>query len=214
MSPQPTQSAALLAYYAVLLVAVFVWPTWRLWRRERINGFVLPSDDTAEGVIGIWFKGLIGAVGALVAALALGTSHDVLGRLPWAEGSVARVVGWVLLAISLAWMVVAQHGMGRSWRIGIDQQQRGPLVRAGLFALSRNPIFLGLRLNLLGLLLVALYAVIRFAVADGIRDARRREARSGGSLASAPSAPSAVSPTGTSDGLSAATALRDEERRA
>lgn len=159
MSPQPTQSAALLAYYAVLLVAVFVWPTWRLWRRERINGFVLPSDDTAEGVIGIWFKGLIGAVGALVAALALGTSHDVLGRLPWAEGSVARVVGWVLLAISLAWMVVAQHGMGRSWRIGIDQQQRGPLVRAGLFALSRNPIFLGLRLNLLGLLLVAPNAV-------------------------------------------------------
>lgn len=152
-------SVSLLAYYALLLAAVFIWPTWRLWRRERINGFVLPSDDTAEGVIGIWFKGLIGSVGVLAAALALGVSPDALGRLPWAEGRVAQLAGWALLAISLAWMVVAQHGMGRSWRIGIDQQQQGPLVRAGLFALSRNPIFLGLRLNLLGLFLVSPNAV-------------------------------------------------------
>lgn len=147
--------AALLAYYLILLGAVFLWPTWRLWWRERVNGFVLPSNDTAEGVIGFWFKGLIMGVGALATALALGLSADMLGRLPWAEGQFVRLAGWALLAASLAWMVAAQHGMGRSWRIGIDQEQQGPLVRAGLFALSRNPIFLGLRLNLLGLFLVA-----------------------------------------------------------
>ena len=45
--------------------------------------------------------------------------------------------------------------MGRSWRIGIDTVDRPPLVRAGIFALSRNPIFLGKRVNLAGLFLVA-----------------------------------------------------------
>ena len=43
--------------------------------------------------------------------------------------------------------------MGASWRIGIDAAAQPPLVRSGLFALSRNPIFLGMRLALLGLFL-------------------------------------------------------------
>ena len=144
----------LAAYYAVLLLVVFAWPTWWVWRREGINAFVLPSDDTAEGVIGLWFKGLIAAVAVLVVALALGISPDLLGRLTWAESRAAQLAGWVLLGSSLVWMALAQRGMGRSWRVGIDAEQRGPLVRAGLFNLSRNPIFLGLRLNLLGLFLV------------------------------------------------------------
>lgn len=150
---------ALAFYYLLLLIVVFAWPTWWVWRRERINAFVLPSDDTAEGVIGLWFKGLIAAVAVLVAALALNVSTDLFGRLTWAESPAARLAGWVLLGSSLVWMAVAQRGMGRSWRVGIDAEQRGPLVRAGLFKVSRNPIFLGLRLNLLGLFLVVPNAV-------------------------------------------------------
>ena len=50
-------------------------------------------------------------------------------------------------------MIVAQAQMGASWRIGIDAAAQPPLVRSGLFALSRNPIFLGMRLALLGLFL-------------------------------------------------------------
>jgi protein-S-isoprenylcysteine O-methyltransferase Ste14 len=44
--------------------------------------------------------------------------------------------------------------MGSSWRIGIDSQHQTSLVQSGLFGISRNPIFLAMRVNLLGLFLV------------------------------------------------------------
>ncbi len=56
-------------------------------------------------------------------------------------------------------MLVAQAQMGASWRVGIDTACRTELVSFGLFAHSRNPIFLAVRLSMLGLFLVAPNAV-------------------------------------------------------
>ena len=42
--------------------------------------------------------------------------------------------------------------MGDSWRIGIDEKTSSPLVQHGLFGVSRNPIFLGMLVILVGLL--------------------------------------------------------------
>ena len=39
--------------------------------------------------------------------------------------------------------------------VGIDTQRRTELVQHGLFAISRNPIFLAMRVNLLGLFLIS-----------------------------------------------------------
>ncbi len=44
--------------------------------------------------------------------------------------------------------------MGQSWRIGIDNEVRTPLVTSGLFAWSRNPIFLAMRVCLAALVLL------------------------------------------------------------
>lgn len=145
---------ALPTYYTLVLASAFVWPTWRLWRRERINALVLPRDDTAEGVIGIWFKGLIASVAAVLALIALGMSPQRLGELAWLNSLPADVVGWALLMVSLLIITIAQANMGRAWRIGIDHTSTPILAREGLFRWSRNPIFLGLRLNLLGLFLI------------------------------------------------------------
>ena len=41
--------------------------------------------------------------------------------------------------------------MGNSWRIGIDSEHRTELVRSGVFKISRNPIFVGMMVTLLGL---------------------------------------------------------------
>jgi protein-S-isoprenylcysteine O-methyltransferase Ste14 len=62
---------------------------------------------------------------------------------------------WCLLLLALGWLLVAQAQMGTAWRVGIDKGQATPLVQHGLFARSRNPIFLSMRMALLGLVLVA-----------------------------------------------------------
>ena len=149
----------LLSYFMLFFAVTFVWPTWRLWRRTGVNALVLPRDDSAHGVIAIWFKGLIVGIFVLLVAVAAGLPPDTLGMLAWLNRPAAAMVGAALLGASLIWIVVAQAQMGASWRIGIDNAARPPLVHVGLFARSRNPIFLGMRLNLAGLLLVLQNAV-------------------------------------------------------
>lgn len=145
----------LFAYFLLYFLAASVWPTWRLWKRQQVNALVLPHDESAHGVIAGWFRGLTASIFLVVAALAVGVPPEQLGLLPWLQHEMVQLAGWALLLTSLVWIALAQRQMGQSWRIGIDTGDRPPLVRAGIFARSRNPIFLGMRVNLLGLFLVA-----------------------------------------------------------
>lgn len=144
----------LLLFFMLFLAVALVWPTVRLWRRERINAFVLPRDDSLEGFVGRWFRAPLAGIVVLLAALSLGLPLDAAGPLLWLDGPIARAGGWAILALSLGWVVTAQAQMGSSWRIGIDAAARTHLVRTGVFAVSRNPIFLGMRGSLAGLFLV------------------------------------------------------------
>jgi len=58
----------------------------------------------------------------------------------------AAVAGAVLALIALGLQVAAFVHMGRSWRIGIDPGSRERLVTTGVFAFSRNPIYVALDL--------------------------------------------------------------------
>lgn len=148
------RAMVLLAYFALFFALAFFWPTWRLWKRHGTNALVLPRDDSAHGVVAAWFRATLVAIPVAMGALSAGIPVDAIGRLAWLESEALQVVGWALLALCLLWVIAAQAQMGASWRIGIDTGAQPPLVRSGLFALSRNPIFLGMRLALLGLFLV------------------------------------------------------------
>lgn len=143
----------LFLFYVLFFAAAFVWPTWRLWRRDRVNALVLPRDDSPHGLVGNWFRLVLLALFAGLAALAAGLPAHAFGELTWLQVEPVRTSGWVIMLVSLGWIVLAQLQMGRSWRIGIDTRDQPPLVKTGVFAISRNPIFLGMRVNLLGLLL-------------------------------------------------------------
>ena len=43
--------------------------------------------------------------------------------------------------------------MRESWRIGIDEENKTELITKGFFAISRNPIFLGIMIANIGLFL-------------------------------------------------------------
>lgn len=147
---------SLLALLFLLFVgAAFVWPSWRVWRRTGQNPYVLPSSEDAHGFIASGFRVVMLALLAYVLAQALWPELDgMLGTLHWLSHPLVRLSGWAGLVGALAWTVLAQYQMGVSWRIGLDHRNRTALVTTGVFAVSRNPVFLGMRISLLSLVLL------------------------------------------------------------
>ena len=147
--------AALLIYYVVVFFVAFVFRSLLVYRRTGVNPLVLPSGADAYGYVARAFKGVIAGIGVVVIALAIWPESQVyFGRWTALSTRALAFAGWALLITSLIWLLIAQAQMGASWRIGIDDKRRTELVQHGLFTLSRNPIFLAMRVNLVGLFLV------------------------------------------------------------
>jgi protein-S-isoprenylcysteine O-methyltransferase Ste14 len=126
-----------------------------VYRRTGINPLVLPTRDDAYGYVGRAFKVVIFGIGGVVALNAINPAVMLhLAPIAVLRQNWLSALGWLVLSLSLVWLLIAQANMGNSWRIGIDQQNRTDLVSTGLFAVSRNPIFLAMRLNLFGFVLV------------------------------------------------------------
>jgi protein-S-isoprenylcysteine O-methyltransferase Ste14 len=156
-------------YLAAYFFAAFFWRSYAVWKRTGVNPLVFKGSDSAHDYIGRVFKLLFAAV--VAAVVAYSTSERLylyLTPVCWLERGWLRAAGVVLLLTSLAWTVAAQAQMGESWRIGIDAERRTALVREGVFGLSRNPIFLGMMLTLLGLFLVIPNAVTLLVLGLGV----------------------------------------------
>ena len=70
------------------------------------------------------------------------------------DAAPARWLGAALLAGGLALFAAALVSFGRSWRVGIDRSTPGALVTGGVFAWSRNPIFVFMDAYALGTFLL------------------------------------------------------------
>jgi protein-S-isoprenylcysteine O-methyltransferase Ste14 len=69
----------------------------------------------------------------------------------------STIVAWLGVGLCLGGVLVLVASLvsfGKSFRVGIDVDQPGGLVTTGIFALSRNPIYVGFFLFLFGQLLV------------------------------------------------------------
>jgi len=65
-----------------------------------------------------------------------------------------RWVGLTLCAAGLVIFALALAAFGTAWRVGIDEEKSNELVTGGIFAFSRNPIFLFMDMFFLGVFLV------------------------------------------------------------
>jgi len=150
----------LLIYFIAYMLIAFVGRSYLIWRRTGINPYVMGKEDNAHDFIGKLFRALVILVPLVVVINTFSpTTYAYLLPVTWLRHPLLVGLGWVLLLVSLIWIAAAQGQMGLSWRIGIDNQHQTELVQKGLFRRSRNPIFLGMRLNLLGLFLVLPNAV-------------------------------------------------------
>lgn len=146
-----SQETRLLFFFLVYFVVTFAWRSWRHYRLTGVNPIVLPIGDDAYSYVARCFKLVLVAIPVYLTLAAFAGS---VGGLPHEQSTVVKSIGWILLVGSLCLTAIAQGQMGASWRIGIDKQRATDLVQTGLFSYSRNPIFLAMRLALLGLLLV------------------------------------------------------------
>src|SRR6201998_4497968 len=70
----------------------------------------------------------------------------------------STVVAWfgvALCGVGILILVLSLASFGKSFRVGIDVDQPGRLVTTGVFAVSRNPIYVGFFVFLLGQLMVS-----------------------------------------------------------
>jgi protein-S-isoprenylcysteine O-methyltransferase Ste14 len=66
----------------------------------------------------------------------------------------ARIAGVALITAGLIIFGLAYGSMGDSWRVGLDEKTPGVLVTTGIFALSRNPIYVFLDLWFISVFLI------------------------------------------------------------
>ena len=88
----------------------------------------------------------------LVAGAWLLGFHPVPARLAvvlfdWAP---LKVAGGLLMTAGVVIYGLGTRGLGESWRLGIDRKKPGPLMKNGIFARTRNPIYLSFDLLLTG----------------------------------------------------------------
>ena len=139
-------------YFIIYFGVAFVLKSVVVAKRIGKNPLVLPKDNSAYGLIGLYFKLTLIAMFIYVLAYAFfPTWHDNFLPIVQFNNQTVKYIGLTLLFISLVWTVIAQGHMKNSWRIGIDTDTKTELVTSGLFSVSRNPIFFGMILSLVGL---------------------------------------------------------------
>jgi len=144
----------ILPIYLVLFfgLAMF-WRSYLAWKRTGINPYALGNGDSVHDYVGKLLRVTLILTALIVLAFSFFESlYIFLVPIPWLNLTWLMGMSLALLAAALAWVLIAQIQMGDSWRIGIDEKTSSPLVQHGLFGVSRNPIFLGMMMMLVGLL--------------------------------------------------------------
>lgn len=149
----------LLVFEALFLGIALFWRTYQVWRRTGINAYRLSQKDYKQddlhGFMAKLFRlTTIGSVLVILLYAFAQPFYVYLAPISWLEIPLVTGLGIATLIIAFIWVILAQTQMGESWRIGIDSEHETPLITHGLFRHSRNPIFLGMRINLAGFFFV------------------------------------------------------------
>lgn len=159
-SMEPWLRYLLPVYLLAYLGVAFFWRSFLVWKRAGVNPYVLGKSDNAHDYVGMLFRLTMVAIVIVIILHTLSSNaYAYLAPILWLDHLILQSTGLFLLSVSLIWTMVAQAQMGNSWRIGIDANNKTQLVTHGIFGISRNPIFLGIRVTLLGFFLLLPNAV-------------------------------------------------------
>tara|TARA_R110002049_G_scaffold70521_21_gene182173 strand:- start:1694 stop:2296 length:603 start_codon:yes stop_codon:yes gene_type:complete len=157
---EPLLTVFLPVYFLLFFGVAFLWRTWRTWKKTGLNAYTLMNNTGVEEVTNTYFR-LLPVASLLVMALYLSgdAAYRFLAPFYWLEYAGLKIAGMTLMTVALVIMVIAQGQMGDAWRIGVDRENPTAFVQRGLFRYSRNPIFLGIVLSVIGYFLLLPNAV-------------------------------------------------------
>lgn len=139
--------------FGIAFLAVTLARSLWLKRTTGLNAYVIDHGDPTHRFVAHIFGVVVVGLFVYFAAVVLVPSvEQTLGLLPWAVNDVTRLASVLLMGFGTVGTAYAQISMGSSWRIGIPSEAP-PLRTEGPFALSRNPIFLGMLVFVLGMTL-------------------------------------------------------------
>lgn len=141
-----------------LFLAIVLQRAIMLRLRRRINPIQLGLDHAGLRRLVAALLFLLVTVWALeVVFYAIGRSARLFPypcTLILIGGTPARLAGVALTLIGFALFMAAMLRLGSSWRLGIDESTPGALVTDGVYALSRNPIYIFFDLYFVGAFLL------------------------------------------------------------
>ncbi|WP_431609564.1 methyltransferase family protein [Chryseobacterium sp. 'Rf worker isolate 10'] len=142
-------------YFILFFTVSFIGISYKVARQIGKNPNVLPKDGSAYALVGMYFKWVL-LVLFVYTILLLFFPEDIFTafKINFLENNFLQYIGITLMIFALIWVIIAQLQMKNSCRIGIDNETKTELVTHGLFRLSRNPIFLGMTISLVGFFLV------------------------------------------------------------
>jgi protein-S-isoprenylcysteine O-methyltransferase Ste14 len=98
----------------------------------------------------LFVTGFLGIFSYSVAdAWLLGSTVGIDQSLSWRQ-----ILGIAISVIGLGLVSWSQLQMGQNWRIGVDTNEKTDLVTHGIFAFSRNPIYLAILIFCIGICLL------------------------------------------------------------
>lgn len=142
-------------YFLLYFGYVFIYKSWVVAKEIGKSPMVFSNDNSAYSLIGTYFK--IIHVLLIIYTCLFGVFpmiHPWLSPISLININNIKYVGLTFLIIGLIWTIIAQKNMKNAWRMGIDTHSETNLITNGLFAYTRNPVFVGLLLSFGGLFLV------------------------------------------------------------
>jgi len=144
--------------FALLVITVLIRAT--MLRRRGIRAFLFGVTDKGDFLLIPIVLALIYSILSKVLGLPM---WEPLVRPFW-ESTLPGWFGLALCGLALVGFALTLASFGDSFRVGIDAQQPGKLVTTGMFAISRNPIYVCFLLFFLGQFLVHRNIVIAAAL--------------------------------------------------
>lgn len=142
-------------YFILNMLTALKITIYQTIRQTRINPIIFGKIDNASDYIGFITNVLIVLLFAAVLTFSFSEKiHSYLVPISYLQTKKLTIIGLALIHIALVWISIAQYQMSNSWRIGIDEENKTKLVTDGVFSISRNPIFLGMIISVLGLFLI------------------------------------------------------------